>query len=580
MVLAMARPTLDSRGVYQYRRKVPLHLIPTMGKREWKRSLGTSDRGVAMRRVHEVSAECAQAFALAQGLYDGNVRLDASDVQQLAARWYREELARLESTGEYWHWLATDFDGDLSTSTGEPVGHYFVTYQTVVGEGSVGAVARQVAPFIDAMLQAHKLPPLAVGSLLHNQLAEAFWTHLCVLSTLCLARMQAGGRYVAAPLIVPAAPLSFERVEVAVREGRTMMAVWEAYKADRIASKGAATATTLNDYRGIVQHFVELFGDIALSGFTNELAQQYRLMLARTPVSKGEGIRGLDALKQIALADAQDLPRISPATAKKRLRAVSSVLTFAKDMGWIQTNPIVDAGVSKRVARDISKAGGRRRRKDYNRDEINIILSSPIFMGRWRPPVADLGGALYWMPLLAIYTGARQNELAQLYVRDVRKTPEGIHYLSILNDDEADGEGRRVKTVSSRRDVPLHADILALEFMTYVESVPSSGQLFPKLSQDAGGKFGQSFGRHWKPYLDKVVGLDSPAAPMHGFRHAFKTLCRGAGIPDDVHEAITGHSGGTVGRSYGSMPLARMAEEMCKFPRLALEAGLLKAARD
>lgn len=298
-------------------------------------------------------------------------------------------------------------------------------------------------------------------------------------------------------------------------------------------------------------------------------------MLARTPVSKGQGIRGIDALKQIALADAQDLPRISPATTNKRLRAISSVLSFAKDMGWIQANPIVNAGVSKRVARDINKAGGSRRRKDYNLDEIKTILSSPVFVADWRPPLTDLGQALYWMPLLAAYTGARQNELAQLYVRDVRQAPGGFYYLSILNDDADDGDGRRVKTVSSRRDVPLHTDLLALGFGAYVGSLPSVGQLFPKLAQDAGGKFGQSFGRHWGPYLVKVVGLDSPAAPMHGFRHAFKTLCRGVGIPDDVHEAITGHSGGTVGRSYGIMPLARMAEEMTKFPSLAREAGLL-----
>ncbi len=575
MVLAMTRPTLDSRGVYQFRRKVPLHLIPTIGKREWKRSLGTSDREVAMRRVHGVSEECAQTFALAQGVYDGNVRLDATDAQQLAARWFRGELARLEATGEYWHWLVEFADDGLNERDGEPVGNYFVTFQMVVEPDSSADLAKHVTPFIDSMLEAYKLPSVAQRSPLHLQLTDAFWSHLCDLSTLCLARVEAVGRYVAPPLIAPLAPLSFERPEVGKSRERTILAVWDAYKTDRIASKGAATATTLNDYRGIVQHFVELFGDIPISSFTNELAQEYRLKLARTPVSKGVGIRGIDALQQIALADAQDLPRISPATTRKRLRAISSVMTFAKDMGWIQVNPVAASGVSKRVARDITKAGVSRRRKDYSRDELKTILSSPVFVADWKPPLTDLGQALYWMPLLAAYTGARQNELAQLYVRDMRQTPEGLHYLSILNDDADDGHGRRVKTASSRRDVPLHADLFALGLGAYVESLPSSGQLFPKLAQDTLGKFGQSFGRHWGPYLVKVVGLDSPAAPMHGFRHAFKTLCRGVGIPDDVHEAITGHSGGTVGRSYGSMPLARMAEELLKFPSLAREAGLL-----
>jgi integrase len=581
MVLAMARPTRDSRGMFQYRRPVPLHLRSLMGKEEWKRSLGTRDEPVALRRVLPFIEECAQAFALAQGMYDGSIRLDAVDVQQLAARWFREELASLEHSGDYDHWLVKSWDSDLDPSTGAPIGQTFDTYQSVIDPDSAADIARHTDIAIQEMLTAHKLPPIAIGTALHNQLSEAFWSHLCDLSSLCLARLQAGSRYVPPPVIAPAAPLSFERAAVAKREGRTMMEVWEAYEADRLAGKNAATKTTLEDYKGIVQAFVELFGDIPISSFTNELAQEYRLMLGRTPVSKGKGIRGLNAREQIALAEANDLPKIQTGTVKKRLRAMSSVLSFAKDMGWLKVNPIVDSGASKRVARDSAKSGhSSRKRKEYNRTEMVAIFNSPVYVSNWHPKITDLGAALHWLPLLAAYTGARQNELAQLFVRDVRTSPEGIPYLSILNDaedDEGDGDGRRVKTLSSRRDVPLHGDLLQLGFMAYVESLPASGQLFPKLTQDAGGKYGTSFGRHWGPYLKEVAGIDSPAAPMHGFRHAFKTLCRGAGIPDDVHEAMTGHSGGTVGRTYGSMPLERKAEELKKYPSIAREAGLLPA---
>ena len=42
---------------------------------------------------------------------------------------------------------------------------------------------------------------------------------------------------------------------------------------------------------------------------------------------------------------------------------------------------------------------------------------------------------------------------------------------------------------------------------------------------------------------------------FHAFRHTFKTACRAARIEEELHDAITGHSGGGVGRSYGSFPL-------------------------
>lgn len=81
----------------------------------------------------------------------------------------------------------------------------------------------------------------------------------------------------------------------------------------------------------------------------------------------------------------------------------------------------------------------------------------------------------------------------------------------------------------------------------------------------------------WTKYLNNVVGLNSGASPAHGFRHAFKTLCRASEMPGEVHDWITGHSSGNEGDSYGSNPLGRMVEELKKFPSIARMAGLLAA---
>jgi integrase len=45
--------------------------------------------------------------------------------------------------------------------------------------------------------------------------------------------------------------------------------------------------------------------------------------------------------------------------------------------------------------------------------------------------------------------------------------------------------------------------------------------------------------------------VDHPAKTFHSFRHTFKRACREAGISEEIHHALTGHSGGGVGRSYG-----------------------------
>jgi hypothetical protein len=123
--------------------------------------------------------------------------------------------------------------------------------------------------------------------------------------------------------------------------------------------------------------------------------------------------------------------------------------------------------------------------------------------------------------------------------------------------------------------VPLHDDLIALGFLDYVAGLPKGGQVFPRIKPNKAGKYAPAFGRIWPKYLRNTAGLDSPAAPMHGFRHAFKTLCRTVGIAKEVGDWITGHTTVFVGDQYGEQPLVRMADEMKKFPSIARAAGLL-----
>jgi integrase len=45
--------------------------------------------------------------------------------------------------------------------------------------------------------------------------------------------------------------------------------------------------------------------------------------------------------------------------------------------------------------------------------------------------------------------------------------------------------------------------------------------------------------------------VDHPSKTFHSFRHTFKRACREAGLSEEIHHALTGHSGGGVGRAYG-----------------------------
>ncbi len=88
--------------------------------------------------------------------------------------------------------------------------------------------------------------------------------------------------------------------------------------------------------------------------------------------------------------------------------------------------------------------------------------------------------------------------------------------------------------------------------------------MFPDLKPDVHGTLTGNFSKWWRRYA-RQVGVTDPRKVFHSFRHAFKDACRAARVTEEVHDALTGHAGGGVGRSYGSgVPLEVLAEGVGK----------------
>src|SRR6202007_280907 len=81
-----------------------------------------------------------------------------------------------------------------------------------------------------------------------------------------------------------------------------------------------------------------------------------------------------------------------------------------------------------------------------------------------------------WGVLIAFYTGARLNEIAQLQTDDIVQQ-NGIWCFSFSDS----GETQRLKNKSSRRVIPIHSKLIELGFLNYVKKI-GKGRLFPELS--------------------------------------------------------------------------------------------------
>jgi integrase len=148
--------------------------------------------------------------------------------------------------------------------------------------------------------------------------------------------------------------------------------------------------------------------------------------------------------------------------------------------------------------------------------------------------------------LIGLYTGCRIAEITQLRRQDVR-TQNGITYI------EVSPEAGPLKTRGSARRVPVHPGLIAWGFDEWV--VSRRDLLFDIDDAAASKRFGR--------FLDRI-GLADEKLVFHSFRHSFKERCREAGIHEEVHDALTGHSNGSVGRGYGGVPLKTLAEAVAR----------------
>lgn len=251
-------------------------------------------------------------------------------------------------------------------------------------------------------------------------------------------------------------------------------------------------------------------------------------------------------------------------TIRKKITMLSAIFGHAMDNEKLASNPAAGIKTPKSNVEEIPRV-------PYSLDDLKVVFGSKVFAKGWRPPRAASGEAIAWLPLLALFTGARLEELGQLLVADVVQLPGLGWVLNIIDDD---GE-KRVKTATSRRKVPIHPALIQAGFLRYHAELAKQGQtrLFPDLVADCKGVLTGNFSKWWGRYGHETLGLAKEKV-FHSFRHTFKDACREAEVTEEIHDALTGHSGGGVGRQYGGrqFPLSTLVKAMAKvqYPELVV----------
>jgi integrase len=268
-------------------------------------------------------------------------------------------------------------------------------------------------------------------------------------------------------------------------------------------------------------------------------------------------------IKRAQILDWRDslVKQHAPKTALTRVRAGNSLYSYARVNLKLGDPSPVDAFEAVSVA---GAKSAKSSRYEFSLPNLKKIFASPPDLAEI--PAAAGAHAVYWLPLLALYTGARREEITDLLAEEVDE--EGSIWFLDLKDNDL----RKLKVASCTRRVPLHNTLIDLGFLDYVAAVRQAGvrRLFPALVNSK---------RCAEFIIDQIHQRITPPAgvmqDIHSFRHTFKSACRSVPLAQEVHDALTGHKTPGVSSTYGSvaaLPTLKKELDKIDYPGVVLTA--------
>jgi integrase len=345
--------------------------------------------------------------------------------------------------------------------------------------------------------------------------------------------------------------------------GGTLRTAFEGWQKERVRPAG-----TVHEYKRAVEMFIQLHGDLAVVEIKRSHARLYREAIQAVPKHRSKKLRTatLPELSAWGLKH-PEAPRVSAATVNKQLGAVMAIASWAHANGIMPEDALwSDPFAKMSIQEDQSE------RTSFETAELQQLFAAPAFTEH-EYPEGGRGPAAFWLPLLALFTGARQGELAGLTAADVQIDPDSSTPLLFITEKAS--RGRRLKTKTSQRVVPIHAELVRLGFLKYVEEVRgrdgADAWLFPLIAPVVGKARSSAWSKWFGRYLS-AQGVRDTNKVFHSFRHRFKDEARAGGVEVEVHNALMGQADGTVGGRYGAK------EMLLRFGVTVLKEAVAKVA--
>jgi integrase len=530
-------PGLRLRGkTWELRVRVPKDLLSAYKKNEIIRSLKTRDYNEARNRVHIERASIQSDFEQKRHQHKAGKEnpdmlsgYDDHQMQGLALRWFVDTEKRGKE----------NLLKDNATLTPEEKKELIQELKQYVQWAHDETLGTREGNIHDGMTNAANF--LKKSGITYNRRSEAFkkLSHLFSKSAYELAqkdlRQWQGKPYQATdPMFTTPVGFAVPNASGAgIKKKMNFRTLLEEYMQDPSQHR---CRSTKDNYKIIHRALEEIVGaDKFVHEITRDDVKKIRDLLLKVPAHSAKFAPKKTLREACKLAAEKGWKLISPATVNSYLSKLSAVLGYAKREKYVYENEALKITVHDEVdAKD--------KRLPFEPAELKKIFSAPLYL--------EISGnkdqraiTQFWIPLIALFTGMRLNEICQLELTDIAREDD-VDVILIR---------RKTKTKASVRTIPVHPELKKIGFMDYVARMKDKGntRLFPDLQKDVRGYDSSGFSKWFNRTFLNSIEIKRPKIAFHSFRHNFRDAQREAELSYEVVGQLGGWTNEEVRNIYG-----------------------------
>lgn len=568
--MSHVKPKLRGR-TYWMRVRVPAPLVEIIGKKEITKSLDTSDLKIAQRLLKvELGKVHAKFAALEAKSKSKALRSSGYMLREVSS----DELMELVR-----EWFIQDRDHNISVPT-DPVDAEDVEMTLLTLDGELADALRQrdytavfgIAGGIleDAGIK-YKIPSdefnkfcRIVMRAKRESLKQTLADHRDDSLNL---EQETFGRSRASSMRAPSSNGADTRVIMTFAK---LCRLYEQVKVNKVRPN------VFLEIKQIIRTLDALIGsDTDIAKIDNEYAQSLFDLIKQLPKNCTKKYPGMPVKAAIALGNDEGVQKIGAARVNTYMLYLRSIFKYATRHDYVTRNPISEE------LQVLDDRLDEEKRDPFTREELKSIFSAPIFTGcvddeRNYDKVGKNNPrrARFWVPLIALWTGMRLEEICQLDAADVSNVQD-VNVIQVRPSSD-----KQQKNKQSKRTIPIHTQLQEMGFLDYVAAVKKAGhkKLFPELALSSRRNYSQSFSKWFARLLIKRKAKRDTTC-FHSFRHCFRDALRAADAPEHYVELLGGWKRTKTSSAYGKVTPLMLNECMVRTSYEDLDLSHLYASK-